>query len=769
MSSGSYRGQGRSYGGRGYDDDRGYGGGDRDYRGGDRDHRGGDRDHRGGDRNHRGEDRDYRDYKGGDRDYRGGGDRGYDGGDRGYGRDRGYSGDREYGGGGRGYDGGDRDYRGRGYGGGDRSYSGGDRSYSGGRGYGGGDRSYSGGRGGYDRGRGNFRGGRGPAPTVPCNPGPITMLSNHYKVRVLNDKQKVFKHLVVITSTTDENARMNCGMRQELFERALKVEKVTAVLAYDGDRIMVSRTPVQFDTNLKDRRQTFNVCCTVQSEVSLGALSEELEDASKEALQVLDIIMKAGAKQQSEVGTSQTFLHNSDDAMRFLHGESTCLWMGHWQTCQTTWSRRFSEEHPQIETTLILNTASSPAQRDMPLDVWTKQVMGESILDMRRLPPPWASAFEGKIRGHKFETRHLPPKRSVRIAGISSETAASYTFDYEGETISVLEYFRQRYHIQLRFPDAPLIQLAPKKKELYMPAELIYVSRQKLPQVPRESVKRQIIEIMTMEPGVRANYIRNTMGFVFKENPVLKHFGVDLQDEMLSIDGEILEPPVLSYRRPGNPDADEYMPVSAGKWNLMNKAFVEPQNVANWGLISFLEDFRMQDIKELFNRHVFHNAEKLNMRLAPMPRLSDTLHKLEDIDEVAIRLRNLAAENKRLDVIFVFIDRPSTIYYNRIKSAIDEIAPTQVLTAEKTPLLNRKDRGVDGHIGNILSKVNMKRGGVCQHIDHNRSARPALKTFLRDPKASCVIGCDLSLRRADMTPRTAVRDALPSITALVIH
>lgn len=70
----------------------------------------------------------------------------------------------------------------------------------------------------------------------------------------------------------------------------------------------------------------------------------------------------------------------------------------------------------------------------------------------------------------------------VQIEGIDfGRNARNHEFEYEGGTVSLLDYFRIRYNITLQFPDAPLVQVAPKSRQTYLPPELIYVSQQKVP------------------------------------------------------------------------------------------------------------------------------------------------------------------------------------------------------------------------------------------------------------------------------------------------
>ena len=72
---------------------------------------------------------------------------------------------------------------------------------------------------------------------------------------------------------------------------------------------------------------------------------------------------------------------------------------------------------------------------------------------------------------------------------VSNHTAQSYTFqcDEMGGQVSIVEYFKFKYHYTIRFPIMPLIQIMPREKNLFLPIEVVRVSdklqrlRRKLP------------------------------------------------------------------------------------------------------------------------------------------------------------------------------------------------------------------------------------------------------------------------------------------------
>eukprot|EP01053_Blabericola_migrator_P007848 Blabericola_migrator_1__7847@NODE_400_length_8905_cov_313_446821_g317_i0_p1_GENE_NODE_400_length_8905_cov_313_446821_g317_i0NODE_400_length_8905_cov_313_446821_g317_i0_p1_ORF_typecomplete_len965_score180_64Piwi/PF02171_17/1_3e53PAZ/PF02170_22/6_1e15ArgoMid/PF16487_5/3_3e08ArgoL2/PF16488_5/3_1e07ArgoN/PF16486_5/1_6e06ArgoN/PF16486_5/1_3e04_NODE_400_length_8905_cov_313_446821_g317_i026255519 len=693
----------------------------------------------------------------------------YRGGGGGYGRGGNYEGRGGRGRGGYGRGGGEEGY-GRG-GGGRGRYEEGGRGFGRGRGgsYEGRGGSYEG-RGGYEGGRGSFdrggRGGRGGGGGfVDIRPGPIEVLANHFRTKTSGIS--LVKHHVTITDPEDEHAEFTLPIRRELFNRAKGAScEPSAMMIHDGDHIALAKTPISFETELLHKRRKVMVRCQPQGEVKLGGVEHgELSSAGQEGLQALDIILKAAATQRAE-RYGPLFLHDTPNAIEPLAPPDVALWWGHRQSSQVTSVLATSQSPPPpLETSLVINAAGAAAYRDITLSEWTQHTLQHNILELKELTPDYVAAFKTKIAKLKFEVRHLPPKRSVVIDSVAPETARTYSFEFNGEMTPIQEYFRMQYNIELRYPDAPLLKLAPKRRNLFMPAELIFVSRQKIPK-PQKDVQRRLLERLILSPERRANLIQTALTYAFDRNPILDYFDIKIDPQMMAVHGEVLEPPVLAYRRPGQPQTQETMPVQGGKWNLMRKAFVSPQCVANWAVLNLLGPNKLPDIREFMSNFLIPAAEKLNMKMNPMPRFTEHVRSDEEIEQVAARWKEMKAANKVLDTIFVFIERPDTAVYAKIKGALDEVACSQVLTAEKTPILNNTRKGVDGHLGNILSKVNMKNGGVCQHIAHNDSAVPALRLFLRDPKASCIVACGHALRQVQVA-RSRLTDKIPTVTAMV--
>lgn len=105
-----------------------------------------------------------------------------------------------------------------------------------------------------------------------------------------------------------------------------------------------------------------------------------------------------------------------------------------------------------------------------------------------------------------------------------------------------------RYGVVLKYPKAPLLQLKPKARGIFLPIEVVELSRQRLPRSRvNEHVQEFMAQAMIMGPTDRQGYILRKRKN-FDGNPVLDHFGLKLSSELVSCKGCVLNSPNIVYR-----------------------------------------------------------------------------------------------------------------------------------------------------------------------------------------------------------------------------
>lgn len=71
----------------------------------------------------------------------------------------------------------------------------------------------------------------------------------------------------------------------------------------------------------------------------------------------------------------------------------------------------------------------------------------------------------------QVQTTHQDYKRTVKVSGLE-KSAVDYKFDCDGKTISVAEYFKNRYKKTLKYPKLPLLNVGTKNKPNCLPMEV---------------------------------------------------------------------------------------------------------------------------------------------------------------------------------------------------------------------------------------------------------------------------------------------------------
>ena len=282
-------------------------------------------------------------------------------------------------------------------------------------------------------------------------------------------------------------------------------------------------------------------------------------------------------------------------------------------------------------------------------------------------------------------------------------------------------------------------------------------------------VKSIVGDIMTMNPGDRLKYIRTSVREMYGENDVLNQFGVHLNLDAMAVKGVILEAPKLRYAHPtpaGRPPQTVTKTVENGRWNLTGMAFTETKEIKNWGVFNLSRSTKGQ-IRQLMKEMTKMANDELNMRMRGEPVLyEDNEYSIEEFLQMKKeQLLRMKGEKKLLDILFVFIDQPDADLHKLVKMCFDDICPTQVLTRSKTPFLNGKDRGFQGHIGNILSKVNQKMGGTNQKLAPTQQVS-ALSDFMGGVNDTAIVAAACS-HPPPGAPGGTRREQIPTVAAVV--
>uniref|UniRef100_A0AC35TQV4 Piwi domain-containing protein n=1 Tax=Rhabditophanes sp. KR3021 TaxID=114890 RepID=A0AC35TQV4_9BILA len=317
------------------------------------------------------------------------------------------------------------------------------------------------------------------------------------------------------------------------------------------------------------------------------------------------------------------------------------------------------------------------------------------------------------LRGLVVYPKHMNGK-TIIITGVSTQTARQKTFLLGERSISVYDYFYEKYQITLAYPDYPLIEFKTYKKETdklevnYMPMEQAYIAdyqrvRQKA-QTPDQIAA--MIKACATVPAKRAKEIENILNYCgLSEDKYLEAAGFKPTTKMLTIPGRKLPGPNIVYFNNSTVKASTengtFVPGKSDK-------FIKPAVLTNWAAYYFadqgkyaLSEGKMWDFLGQFKKV----CTSRGMEVADC-------YELKVVRPDPQSLKALFDYLKQANTEFAFFFSPTKVQdmhqlikYNEIQSGI----PTQDLRHKTASDVvdGRKIRTLE----NIIMKSNVKLGG----------------------------------------------------------
>ncbi|OJA18329.1 hypothetical protein AZE42_02798 [Rhizopogon vesiculosus] len=313
---------------------------------------------------------------------------------------------------------------------------------------------------------------------------------------------------------------------------------------------------------------------------------------------------------------------------------------------------------------------------------------------------------------------------------LARQNAREYSFqcDEFGGRISVERYFFLKYHLRLKYPDLPLVDVGGRNNA-YFPAEICEI----LPNQPfrRKLTDEQAAAMITVacqSPNVNRNTIMDNglrgLGFL-NQGPVLTSFGVSIGANMRVVPGRILPKPRLKYANNVSPGVDDY-----ASWNLRGVRFAAGARLENWAILligdrnrdefSGPQDPALKNVIDGFmtmcrtsGMHV--GGEQPPVVSANLPP-KDTADPLRSEAIVTIR-EALMGLGSRPSLVLVMLSNNDKNIYEGLKYLCDVCLGIATVCVRVAKI--RKEKGQLHYFANVALKVNMKMGGVNHKLDED--------------------------------------------------
>uniref|UniRef100_A0A914YIV8 PAZ domain-containing protein n=1 Tax=Panagrolaimus superbus TaxID=310955 RepID=A0A914YIV8_9BILA len=175
--------------------------------------------------------------------------------------------------------------------------------------------------------------------------------------------------------------------------------------------------------------------------------------------------------------------------------------------------------------------------------------------------------------------------RPYTISGLNNESAVTQTFQTEdGKQTTVNNYYRQRYQINLQYPEWPLAEVKSKGKLLYFPLETLNIAdyqKVKPCDITSEDTAA-MVKACAVPPSEKQRQINIAhASFGINDDPFCKKLGLETVDEPMILKARTLGAPKIQY------SGGSSTPGADGKWILPRGQFtyLKTCSIKKWAYV----------------------------------------------------------------------------------------------------------------------------------------------------------------------------------------
>uniref|UniRef100_A0A5B6ZD42 Protein argonaute 5 n=1 Tax=Davidia involucrata TaxID=16924 RepID=A0A5B6ZD42_DAVIN len=523
--------------------------------------------------------------------------------------------------------------------------------------------------------------------------------------------------------------------------------------AYDGRKSIYTAGPLPFsskefivklfdkdDPTRKERE--FKVAIKFAAKADLHHLKQYLSgrqrDAPQETIQVLDVVLRATPSTDYTVVGRSFFAPQLGGTGEL--GDGLQYWKGFYQSLRPT------------QMGLSLNIDISARAFYEPIlvsDFVAKYFYGRDLT--RHLSDQDRIKVKRALKGIRVELTHTEHVKRYKITGISIEPTSQLTFlDDTGARKSVVQYFRERYHINLRFALLPALQAGSDAKPIYLPMEICkIVGGQRYSKKLNEKQVTALLRATCQRPADREGSIKRIVANNdYNNDTFANEFGIQARAELTRIDARVLPPPTLLYHNTGR---EARVDPSVGQWNMINKKMVNGGRVETWTCVNFSSRTR-QDLAVRFCQDLVSMCIDKGMDFSSMPLLPIHSANPGHIEKALFNIHTQSVQKGKQIQLLIIILPDVSGSYGRIKRVCEtELGiVSQCCQPRQVSKLNKQ------YLENVSLKINVKVGGRNTVLLNAIERRIHLVT----DRPTIIFG-------ADVTHPQPGEDSSPSIAAVV--
>ncbi|OQR76779.1 protein argonaute-3-like [Tropilaelaps mercedesae] len=528
---------------------------------------------------------------------------------------------------------------------------------------------------------------------------PIRLVSNLYGVSTT--LERLF-HYDVSIIPLDGRGRSNFDHSVPVSINRRVIQKL-ACLAYLGGRIPAfdGRSNLYLAQPLPSGHLTVHVAIPIEPdaaedeytrkvnfEVSIQlAAIVALDGLRPEAIQALNVVVRSAsvvAKNTVAVGRS-FFTRQPGD---YLIGNCREMWLGYYSSIRPgQWKPLFN-----------VNISATLFHESLPLvDYVTKFLKKPATVHLKDgLADFERRKLEQELRAVKIEVMHLPYKRRYKVAGISRKPASHCMIQMENRSLSVVQYFAEKYNRELEFPNLQCVLTQAKDGgKNFIPMEVCKTIAGQHAKLVGPGEITQLIRKTAIKPVERFQSIDRFVHSIVKNNApdLMEEFGLNINLKPERMYGRVLRPPMIST------GAKHVQPVD-GQWRP--DTFLVGATIEAWGIADCHGARRTRE----FAQSLQDIGKKFGMEILP-PRFIRTYGSEFTPHSILSDIKSSFPETK---LTVVILGRYTS--YEGIKQ-VSESNSNLVMMTQCVRGVNLDSKKHDRtFVTNVLMKINSKMGGV---------------------------------------------------------
>jgi len=306
-----------------------------------------------------------------------------------------------------------------------------------------------------------------------------------------------------------------------------------------------------------------------------------------------------------------------------------------------------------------------------------------------------------ELRNLKVQVTHAAVARTYKITDIAADGADRQSFPITDESTgktsncTVMNYFKQRYNMNLKYPKLNCLKVGPIARNIYFPMELCKIVRgQKVLKKLNERETATFIRQTAVPPKVRLQQIQNIVkANKFNTDPVMNALEFTIADAPMQIEGRVLPAPKLLMNTELEP--------RQGVWDARDRTFFKGCELKEWAVINY-DTYTQKDPLTNFLTNLTRMGKDRGMVMEWPVTIQNSRQQNPEREFVQMK-----EKNPNLQMIMIILGKGGDLY-GRIKRTGDR----EVCVVTQCVLGQNVQKNAPATVGNILLKINAKMGGT---------------------------------------------------------